>query len=163
MQLHVNGLLANTIAQDQFVKANVAESWSDQVKKVSDGVKDPLSSVKKMGSKMTGLLFYSKAEEDEDSEQPPGQALSGPSAQSSGSSQSDLYLQLKSQKFKYEADYLIACLPAIQKIEKQFHQLLEIYEQEGAKFEKLSLEFQKFHELNENCNKATRPLKQKHG
>ena len=74
-------------------------------------------------------------------------------------SSSDLFLQLKAQKFRYEIEYLASCLPAVERMEDQFTKLLEIYEEETKKFEKLSLEFHKFSEMNENCNKATMPKK----
>ena len=71
---------------------------------------------------MTGF-FYKKAEDDDN--EPPQQvavpqktqALNS-NAQSSEASTSDLYLQLKSQKFRYEIEYLEECLPAAERIEK---------------------------------------------
>lgn len=54
---------------------------------------------------------------------------------------------------------MASCLPAVERMEDQFTKLLEIYEEETKKFEKLSLEFHKFSEMNENCNKATMPKK----
>ena len=70
-----------------------------------------------------------------------------PSGSQSSSSSSDLYLQLKSQKFRYEIDYLEECLPAAERIEKQFKKLQELYTQEGQRFEKLSLEFHNISQL----------------
>lgn len=69
MQYNLNTLLANTLCQDQFQMARVSDSWSNQVKKVSDGVKDPLNSVMKVGSKVSALIYGKNDEEDGD-EQP---------------------------------------------------------------------------------------------
>ena len=67
LQLNLNSQLSGTLCQDQLKQLRIADTWSDSVKKMSTNVKDPITSVFKVGSKMSEL-FYGKAENGDEDE-----------------------------------------------------------------------------------------------